>query len=289
VLAFALVAGGLAVKVPMWPLHTWLPAAHTAAPTVGSVLLAGVLLKTGTYGMIRIGVSMLPAGAAVVAPFLGALGVVGIVYAALVCLGQRDLKRLIAFSSIGHMGFVLLGIATLTPVGINAALFGNVAHGLITGLLFFLAGGAAERYGGTGDEHLGGAMLSKAPHLGGLLVLAAVASLGLPGLAGFWGEMLAMFSAYQPAAGLNRPLYFVFLAVAGLGAVLTAGYFLAMLRRVVQGTVAQRLWAVRIPDVTAVEWVAWVPLVLLVFAVGLWPRLVLGITNGAVHTMLGGS
>jgi NADH-quinone oxidoreductase subunit M len=289
VLAFALVAGGLAVKVPMWPLHTWLPAAHTAAPTVGSVLLAGVLLKMGSYGMVRIGVSMLPEGAVVVAPFLGALGVVGIVYAALVCLGQRNLKRLIAFSSIGHMGFVLLGIATLTPVGINAALFGNIAHGLITGLLFFLAGGAAERYGGTDADQLGGAMLSTAPHLGGLLVLASVASLGLPGLAGFWGEMLAIFSALQPAVGLNRALYLVFLAVAGVGAVLTAAYFLAMLRRVAYGTVAERLRAVRVRDVTRYELAAWVPLVLLVFAVGLWPRLILGITNPAVHTMLGGS
>jgi NADH-quinone oxidoreductase subunit M len=174
-------------------------------------------------------------------------------------------------------------------VGINAALFGNIAHGLITGLLFFLAGGTAERYGGTDVEQLGGAMLSKAPHLGGLLVLASVASLGLPGLAGFWGEMLAMFSAFRPAAGLNRALYLVFLAVAGVGAVLTAAYFLAMLRRVAYGTVAERLRAVRIPDVTRYELAALVPLVLLVFAVGLWPRLILGITNGAVHTMLGGS
>ncbi len=283
VLGFLLVAGGLAVKVPMWPLHSWLPDAHTEAPTVGSVLLAGVLLKMGTYGMVRIAVPMLPEGAAALAPFLGALGVVGIIYAALACLAQRDLKRLIAFSSVGHMGFVLLGIATLTPVGINAALFGNIAHGLITGLLFFLVGGIAARYGTTDMDKLGGGLLAKAPRLGTLLVVTAVASLGLPGLAGFWGEMLAMLSAFQPDSGLNRPLYLGFMVVAGLGAVLTAAYFLVMLRRVAQGPGGET-----VTDVTAREWVAWVPLVVLVFAAGLWPRLVLGVTDGAVRALLGG-
>jgi NADH-quinone oxidoreductase subunit M len=283
VLGFLLVAGGLAVKVPMWPLHSWLPDAHTEAPTVGSVLLAGVLLKMGTYGMVRIAVPMLPEGAAVLAPFLGALGVVGIIYAALACLAQRNLKRLIAFSSVGHMGFVLLGIATLTPVGINAALFGNIAHGLITGLLFFLVGGIAARYGTTDMDRLGGGLLANAPRLGTLLVVTAVASLGLPGLAGFWGEMLAMLSAFQPDGGQNRALYLGFMVVAGLGAVLTAAYFLVMLRRVAQGPGGET-----VVDVTAREWVAWVPLVVLVFAAGLWPRLVLGVTDGAVRALLEG-
>ncbi|MGQ0837235.1 complex I subunit 4 family protein [Actinokineospora sp.] len=288
VVAFLLVAGGLAVKVPMWPLHTWLPDAHTEAPTVGSVLLAGVLLKMGTYGMVRIAVPILPEGALALAPFLGALGVVGIIYGALACLGQRDLKRLIAFSSVGHMGFVLLGIATLTPAGINAALFANIAHGLITGLLFFLAGAIAQRYGSTDVDKLGGGLLAKAPRLGSLLVLAAVASLGLPGLAGFWGEMLAMLAAFDPAPGLDRGLYLVFMAIAGIGAVLTAAYFLVMLRRVAQGTVAEPVGTLRVADVTGRELVAWVPLVLLVFAAGLWPRLVLGVTDGAVRALLGG-
>jgi NADH-quinone oxidoreductase subunit M len=288
ILGFLLVAGGLAVKVPMWPLHSWLPDAHTEAPTVGSVLLAGVLLKMGTYGMVRIAVPVLPKGAAVLAPVLGALGVIGIVYAALACLAQRNLKRLIAFSSVGHMGFVLLGIATLTPVGINAALFGNIAHGLITGQLFFLAGGVAQRYGSTDLDQLGGGLLAKAPRLGSLLVVAAVASLGLPGLAGFWGEMLAMLAAFRPGADLNRGLYLAFMVIAGLGAVLTAAYFLTMLRKVAQGTVAQRWTSTVIADVTAREWVAWVPLVVLLIAAGLWPGMVLGVTDGAVRVLLGG-
>jgi NADH-quinone oxidoreductase subunit M len=282
-IAFLLVAGGLAVKVPMWPLHTWLPDAHSEAPTVGSVLLAGVLLKMGTYGLVRIAVPILPDGAHAIAPLLGAFGVIGIVYAALACLAQRNLKRLVAFSSVGHMGFVLLGIATLTPAGINAALFANIAHGLITGLLFFLVGGIAERYGTTDMAKLGGGLLAKAPRLGSLLVIAAVASLGLPGLAGFWGGMLAMLAAYSPAEGLNVGLYRGFMIVAGLGAVLTAAYFLVMLRRVAQGGAESR-----VRDVTGRELVAWVPLLVLVFVAGLWPRVLLGISDDAVRSVLGG-
>ena len=146
ILAFLALALGFAVKTPMWPLHSWLPDAHTAAPTIGSVLLAGVLLKMGTYGLVRIAVPIAPEGAEVLAPFLGAFAVIGIVYGSLACLAQRDLKRLIAFSSVGHMGFVLLGISTLTPVGINGALYANIAHGLITGLLFFLVGAIKDRH-----------------------------------------------------------------------------------------------------------------------------------------------
>ncbi|MFC0106765.1 complex I subunit 4 family protein [Kibdelosporangium aridum] len=284
VIAFVLVAGGLAVKVPMWPLHTWLPDAHSEAPTVGSVLLAGVLLKMGTYGLIRIAVPVLPEGALAVAPFLGAFGVIGIVYAALACLAQRNLKRLIAFSSVGHMGFVLLGISTLTPAGMNAALFANIAHGLITGLLFFLVGGMAERFGSTDIDKIGGGTLAVAPRLSVLLIIAAVASFGLPGLAGFWGEMLAMLAAFDPAPGLNRSLYLVFMVVAGIGAVLTAAYFLVMLRKVAQGTPSRQ----GILDVGRAEWAAWMPLVVLVFVVGLWPGLVLGPTAEAVGFYLGG-
>nr|BFE85777.1 hypothetical protein GCM10020093_083780 [Planobispora longispora] len=188
IVAFVAVGIGLAVKTPMWPLHTWLPDAHTEAPTVGSVLLAGVLLKMGTYGFARIAIPVLPDGAAAVAPWLGAFAVVGIIYGALACLAQRDLKRMIAYSSIGHMGFVLLGFATLTPVGVNAALFGNIAHGLITGLLFFIAGAIKERYGTADMPALGGGMLARLPHLGSLLTFTCIASLGLPGLAGFWGR-----------------------------------------------------------------------------------------------------
>ncbi|WP_326635004.1 NADH-quinone oxidoreductase subunit M [Streptosporangium sp. NBC_01755] len=235
IIAFLAVGIGFAVKTPMWPLHTWLPDAHTEAPTVGSVLLAGVLLKMGTYGFARIAIPVLPDGAVAMAPWLGAFAVIGIIYGSLACLAQRDLKRMIAYSSVGHMGFVLLGFATLTPVGINGALFGNIAHGLITALLFFVAGAIKERYGTCDMPTLGGGMLTRLPHLGSLLTFACVASLGLPGLAGFWGEMLALLGAFEPAAGLSGPLYLAFMALGGLGTVLTAAYFLLMLSRVTHG------------------------------------------------------
>jgi NADH-quinone oxidoreductase subunit M len=279
--AFVAIALGLGIKAPMWPLHSWLPAAHTEAPTVGSVLLAGVLLKMGTYGLVRIAVPILPQGASALAPVLGACGVVGIVYAGLACLAQRDLKRLIAYSSVGHMGFVLLGIATLTSGGINAALFGNIAHGVITGLLFFVVGGIKERYGTTDLSKLGGGLLAAAPRLGSLLVVGSVASLGVPGLAGFWGEMLSLQAAYAPALGLPRGLYLVFLGIAGAGTVLTATYFLVMVRRVAYGQTSLKL-----PDLARHELVAWTPLVVLLLVVGLWPRALLGLTDPAVRMLL---
>jgi NADH-quinone oxidoreductase subunit M len=311
VAAFLLIGLGLAVKAPMWPLHTWLPDAHTEAPTVGSVLLAGVLLKMGTYGFVRIALPMAPEGAAFWAPWLGLLAVIGIIYGALACLAQRELKRLIAFSSVGHMGFVLLGIATLTPVGVNAALFGNIAHGLITGLLFFLAGAIKERYG-TGElAEMGGGMLTRVPRLGSILTFACVASLGLPGLAGFWGEMLALLGAYRPAAGLPRETFVTFMVAGGLGAVLTMAYFLRLLSRVTHGPVtgpvadgpvdgpvtgsamgsaggtatAQR---VLLPDVRSYEYAVWAPLVVLTLVIGLWPKALLGLTDGPVRALLGG-
>lgn len=298
VLAFLAIGLGLAVKAPMWPLHTWLPDAHTGAPTVGSVLLAGVLLKMGTYGLVRIALPVLPDGARTLAPYLAALGVVGIVYGSLACLAQRDLKRLVAYSSVGHMGFVLLGLSTLTPAGVNGALYANVAHGLITGLLFFLAGAVKERHGTTDMQVLGGGLYARAPRLGGVLAFAAVASLGLPGLAGFWGEMLAMLGAFRPAGSLDRPLYLTLMALAGAGTVLTAAYLLGMVRTVDQGTSDPR-WEsapdagteahehVPVLDAARDEVAVWAPLVLAALVLGLWPGLLLRITDPAVHALIG--
>ncbi|MBW8485102.1 NADH-quinone oxidoreductase subunit M [Actinomadura sp. PM05-2] len=286
--AFALMGLGFAIKAPMWPLHTWLPDAHTEAPTVGSVLLAGVLLKMGTYGLVRVALPAAPAGAEFWAPWLGLLAVVGIVYGALACLAQRDLKRMIAYSSVGHMGFVLLGIATLTPVGVNAALFGNIAHGLITGLLFFLAGAVKDRYG-TGDlDELGGGLLASAPRLAALLTFACVASLGLPGLAGFWGEMLALLGAYRPGGGLPRGVFLAFTAVGAAGAVLTAAYFLRLLARLTHGRPAGRAGPGGGAAVSAYEYAAWAPLIALTLLVGLWPKTLLDVTTAPVRALLGG-
>ncbi|MFJ5557605.1 NuoM family protein [Streptomyces sp. NPDC093250] len=287
---------GLAVKTPMWPLHSWLPDAHTAAPTVGSVLLAGVLLKMGTYGFVRILLPAAPDGFRTFAPYLAAFAVVGIIYGSLACLAlagrgaKGDLKRLIAYSSVGHMGFVLLGIATMTPTGVNGALFANVAHGLITGLLFFLVGGLKERTGSTDLDALaqetGAALYGKAPRLGGLLAFAAVASLGLPGLAGFWGEMLALFGAFDPAGGLSRPAFLTFMAIGAFGTLLTAAYLLVVVRRVCMGAVPQD--APKLTDVRSYEFAAWSPLVVLTVAAGLWPGALLGLTDPAVQQLLAG-
>ncbi|MEU9520410.1 NADH-quinone oxidoreductase subunit M [Streptomyces sp. NPDC048224] len=296
VIAVLAIGIGLAVKTPMWPLHSWLPDAHTAAPTVGSVLLAGVMLKMGTYGFVRILLPVAPDGFRTFAPYLAAFAVVGIVYGSLACLAlagrgaKGDLKRLIAYSSVGHMGFVLLGVATMTPTGVNGALFANIAHGLITGLLFFLVGALKDRTGTTDldtlAEESGHALYGKAPHLGGLLAFAAVASLGLPGLAGFWGEMLALFGAFDPHDDLSRPAFLTFMAIAAFGTLLTAAYMLIVVRRVCMGPVPQD--APRLADVRTYEFAAWTPLVALTVVAGLWPRTLLGLTDPAVQQLLSG-
>ncbi len=281
-IVFGAVALGFAVKVPVWPLHTWLPDAHTEAPTVGSVLLAGILLKMGTYGFVRIALPILPEAARTWAPVLGVLGATAIVYGSLCCLAQRDVKRLIAYSSVGHMGFVMLGIATLTPAGINAAVFGMVAHGVITGMLFFLAGSMHERYHTRDIVELGGGMATLMPRLAGVFTLTCIASLGLPGLAGFWGEILALVAAWNPAPGLSLPLFRSLAAVGLVGTLLTAGYFLWLLQRINLGRLPDR-WSGRpLTDVAAVEYSAWTPLILLTVALGFLPRMILGVTNPAV-------
>ena len=293
-LAFVLVGLGFAIKTPMWPLHTWLPDAHTSAPTVGSVLLAGVLLKMGTYGFIRVGVGEIPQGLRDYAVALGAFGVIGIVYGSLACLAQiregGDLKRLIAYSSVGHMGFTLLGIATMTQVGIDGALFASVAHGLITGLLFFLVGGFKERYGTTDLYALGRGLYGRSRRYGALVAYAAVASLGLPGLAGFWGELYVLVGAARPGPGVNVTVFHIYMAIAGIGMVLTAAYLLLVVRRVCMGTVTDPANTAILEhdrDLTPREWTAWLPLAALTLLAGLWPAVVLAVANPAVHHVLG--
>jgi NADH-quinone oxidoreductase subunit M len=273
------IVGGLAVKVPVWPLHTWLPDAHAKAPTVGSVLLAGVLLKMGSYGLVRVAVPIVPDGVRAIAPVLGGLAVVGIVYGALACLAQSDVKRLVAYSSVGHMGFVVLGVATMTPAGLNGSVFAGLAHGLITGLLFFLAGAIKDRHGTSEFAGLGGGMYARLPRLGVLLAFAAIASLGLPGLAGFWGELLALVGAFEPAAALDRPYFLGLLAVALIGVVLTAAYLLTMVRRICQGADVIGPKLPILGDVTRHEAASWGPLVALIVLLGLWPGLVLQLVD----------
>ncbi len=284
-IVFGAIALGFAVKVPMWPFHTWLPDAHTEAPTIGSVLLAGVMLKMGTYGFIRIALPMLPEGAQAYAPWIGLLAAIGIVYAALACLAQKDLKRLIAFSSVGHMGFVMLGIATLTTIGIQAAVFGMVAHGLITGMLFFCVGSIYDRYHTREISQIGGGLMAGLPKMGGVFAFVAIASLGLPGLAGFWGEVMALLSSFSPAEGLNVTLFRAFMIAGGVGTVLTAGYFLWMLQRVNMGSMPERWQEKGFRDIIAVEWVSWVPLLALILVLGLFPKVIFEVTQSGAQAL----
>lgn len=283
VAAAALLLTGLAVKVPGWPLHTWLPPAHTIAPTVGSVLLAGVLLKMGSYGMVRVAVPVVPDGVAALAPALAAVGVVGIFWGGLACLVERDLKRLVAFSSVAHMGFVLVGIASGTQQGLQGALFANIAHGVVSSLLFLVVGGIKDRHHSADLTRVGSGLRDRAPRLGWLLAVGAVAGFGLPGLAGFWGELLAVWGAWagRDALGAGAPWV---AALAALGAALAAAYLLRMLRRVWHGPPAG---GPAVPDASATEVAVTAPLVALVVGLGLMPWLLLSLTAPAAAALLG--
>ena len=294
---------GFAVKVPMFPFHTWLPDAHTQAPTQGSVILAAILLKLGTYGFVRIAIPILPEAAKEWAPWIGLLAVIGIIYGALGCLAQTDMKRLIAFSSVAHMGYVMLGISTLTEFGMNAAMFGMVAHGLITGMLFFIAGSVKERYHTLEIKRLSG-LLVQVPKLGWILGFSAMASLGLPGLAGFWGEFPAILSAYQPAEGLPVGVFRAYMVVAAIGTVFAAAYLLWLYQRTAFGEPTAEFSGGHghghdhghghgdddahsdIHDVNKFEWIAWTPLLIAIVVFGVYPQLMFKVLDPAVGVTL---
>jgi NADH-quinone oxidoreductase subunit M len=260
---FWLLVAGFAVKVPMFPLHTWLPDAHVQAPTAGSIMLAGVLLKMGGYGLLRVALPIAPDVARAAAPLFAVLGIVAIVYGALVALAQTDLKRLVAYSSVAHMGFVVLAIAVGTPLALSAAMLVMVAHGLTAGLLFLLVGQLHDRTHTRALERLGG-LLRPLPAWGALFVFASLASLGLPGLAGFPGELATLIEGFST--------YGWWMVAVALGVVLAGAYTLRSVRHVAYGVLPAE-WG-GLHDLGGVEWLAVAPLAVGIVVLGVWPALV---------------
>jgi NADH-quinone oxidoreductase subunit M len=250
-----------AVKVPLFPLHTWLPDAHTEAPTAGSVILAGILLKIGAYGLIRFNLTLFPGASAYFRTFVSVLAVIGIVYGAVVALAQQDVKRLVAYSSVSHLGFVVLGIFAGTIQGMSGGVLQMVNHGLSTGGLFLVVGMLYER---THTRDLGrlGGLGTPAPVLAGLFLVLALSSLGLPGLNGFVGEFLILVGTFD----VSR----VMAIVGAAGIVLAAIYLLWAYQRSMHGVLPASLAGT--PDVSARELVVLVPVVVAIVAIGVYPK-----------------
>ncbi len=270
---------GFAIKVPMFPFHTWLPDAHVDAPTPISVILAGILLKTGMYGMFRFNLQLFPESLLWAAYAIGIIGVVNIVYGAFVCMAQKDLKKLIAYSSVSHMGFCLLGLAAATPQSVTGSIFQMVSHGVVSAMLFLLAGVIYDRAHTRDIEGFGG-LAARLPEYTALTGFAFMASLGLPGLAGFVGEVLVFLGAFVARDGLFRGL----VAVGALSVIITAAYYLWTMQRMFLGAVNEKwsgLW-----DLTWRERLTLYPLAVLTVLLGVWPMPIFDLVQATVTSLL---
>jgi len=272
---------GFAIKVPIFPFHTWLPDAHVEAPTAVSVILAGVLLKMGTYGLLRISYTILPEAAKYFAIPLLVLAFINIVYGAFVAMAQKDLKKMIAYSSVNHMGYCLLGLAAMSTVGLNGAILQMVTHGIITGALFFLVGVIYDR-AHTRDIEAFGGLMTKMPVYAGIMILTCLGSLGLPGLAGFVSEFMCFAGAFS--SQVNPVVFKIFTGLSVAGLVITAAYFLIMIQKVFLGPLNPK-WK-DLPDLTAREYVAIVPLIVLMLLLGVLPLIAAGISVESVNSLV---
>ena len=276
-LAFAF---AFCIKVPLFPFHTWLPDAHTEAPTAGSVILAGVLLKMGTYGLLRFNLGLFPGMARKFAPVMITLAVIGIIYGALVAMVQPDVKRLVAYSSVSHMGFVVLGLFSFTEMGMQGALYQMLSHGVSTGALFLFVGFIYERRHTRQISEFGG-LSTPMPWFSTLFVIASLSSIGLPFLNGFVGEFLIMIGTWTSNA-VEHPWIWIATMLAGTGVIWAAVYMLWMLQRVVFGKVTNPENA-KLRDLNARELGLLVPLLLLMLFMGVYPRVFLDRSQASVE------
>jgi NADH-quinone oxidoreductase subunit M len=265
-----------AVKMPMWPVHTWLPDAHVEAPTAGSVILAGVLLKMGGYGFLRFSVPMLPEATEFFTPFVFTLSVIAIIYTSLVALVQEDMKKLIAYSSVAHMGFVTLGIFTLTQQGVEGAIFQMLSHGLISAALFLCVGVVYDRLHTREIAQYGG-IVSNMPRYATFFMIFMLGSVGLPGTSGFVGEFLALLGAFQVDTTVA--------ALAAVGVVLGAAYMLLLYRRVLFGPVTNPE-AAAMTDITPREIALLLPLAAMVLYFGVFPNYVMERIGPSVQSLI---
>ena len=262
---FLAFAAAFAIKVPMWPLHSWLPDAHVEAPTAGSVILAGVLLKMGTYGFLRFNLSMFPAASVQLAPWIAVLAVIGIIYGAMVSYAQKDVKKLVAYSSVSHLGFVMLGLFAINLQGIEGCILQMINHGISTGALFLLVGIIYERRHTREMDAFGG-LWKVMPVYAVLTLIVTLSSMGLPGLNGFVGEFTILLGAFGSEV-LNSPW---FAAIAAIGVILAAVYLLYMFQKLFLGEVDKEENRVLL-DMNIREIVTLVPLLVLIFWIGLYP------------------
>ena len=273
---FLALFASFAVKVPMWPVHTWLPDAHVEAPTAGSVILAGVLLKMGAYGFLRFSVPMLPNAAAAFAPFMFTLSVVAVIYTSLVALAQQDMKKLIAYSSVAHMGVVTIGMFTFNVQGITGALFQMLSHGIVSAALFLIVGVVYDRIHTREIARYGG-LADRMPAYSLIFMLFMMASVGLPGTAGFVGEFLVIIGSLQ--------VNFWLALLGGMGMILGAAYMLYLYRRIIFGRITRDDLR-NILDLTPREWAVFAPLIVLTLWMGIYPSSFTGYFDASVGAMV---